>query len=52
MSSCDRLTLKGAESIASLTELRHLDLSDCCVDDKALKHISRLTKLQVLKLKG
>jgi len=47
----DRITGAGLESLANLSELEKLDLSDTNITDAGLKHLSRLIHLSDLNLR-
>ncbi|KAL6653739.1 hypothetical protein ACP70R_008663 [Stipagrostis hirtigluma subsp. patula] len=51
LESCPFVSAKGLEQIAALcSRLKEIDLTDCCVNDTALQHLSRCSELLILKL--
>lgn len=50
LTDCDAITAAGCESLASLTNLEMLRLHGPSINDEALKSISKLSKLKVLRI--
>ncbi|KAK3120669.1 hypothetical protein QOZ80_9AG0691710 [Eleusine coracana subsp. coracana] len=51
LESCPLVSEKGLERIGTLcSHLKEIDLTDCCINDAALQHLSRCSELLTLKL--